>query len=380
MSGRDATAYIATAAPGTEDLVARELEALGARAVRRERGRVRFRGDLATALRANLGCRVAMRVLEPLAEVAAGGPEALYEAAKALPWPERLTPRCTFAVEASVRDSALTHSHFVALKVKDAVADAMRARVGARPDVDARDPDVRIVVHLARDRATIALDLSGEALFKRGYRVRKTPAPLKETLAAAVVLASGWRGEEPLCDPMCGSGTLAIEAALLAANAAPGLGRRFGVERWPTFGDAERRLLDGLREETRAAVRRVELPILASDRSAEAVAAATANARAAGVALRFAVADVRSVPALSPPGTIVTNPPYGVRLDAGRKSLKAFYWQLGQRLRTFTGHRVAVLAGHPAFESAFGARPLRAREVFNGPIACRILLYRFDRS
>jgi hypothetical protein len=181
---------------------------------------VHFAGAIGDAMRACLWSRIAMRVLLPLAEFPAADAEALYVGARDVRWEEYVDPTRTFAVEAVGRTAALGHTHFTALKVKDAVADALRERRGARPDVSVDDPDVRIVAHLARGRASLAIDLAGEPLFKRGWRLAQTEATLKETLAAAILRACGYDGTRPLIDPMCGSGTLAIEAALIAQNPA----------------------------------------------------------------------------------------------------------------------------------------------------------------
>lgn len=369
------TRYFATAAKGTEDLLAGELKSLGAGAVSPGRGGVSFEGDRELALKANLWLRTAMRVLQPVAEFEAPDPDALYEACKVLPWPEFLTPRHTFAVDATIRDSNITHSQYAALRVKDAIVDTMRERAGSRPSVDTRHPDLNVVLHVAKNKATLSLDLSGEALFQRGYRKRSARAPLKETLAAAMVLAARWSGETPFCDPMCGSGTIAIEAALIAGHRAPGLHRTFGVERWPSFSEPDRRLLEQLRQDARNGERHTPGAVFASDRSAEAIEAAKANARTAHVKIHFVVADIREVKPLTPPGLIAFNPPYGERLGRGNKALKTLYWQLGQKMRTFAGHRIAVLAGHAGFEGAFGLRPSSRRSLFNGPIPCELLLY-----
>lgn len=226
-------ALFATAARGTEDLLADELKELGARRIRQDRGGVRFMATLDEALMVALWSRIAMRVLYPLGAFEARGAEGLYEAAASIPWEEHLTPEHTFAVDATLKDSEHSHSGFVALKVKDAIVDRMRDTKGARPDVNTRDPDIRVVAHLARETLSLSLDLCGEPLHRRGYRVRPTPAPLKETLAAAVLRAANYTGTEGLVDPMCGSGTLLIEAGLIARRRAPGLNRDFAVERWP---------------------------------------------------------------------------------------------------------------------------------------------------
>lgn len=368
--------FIATAGSGTESLLVDELRGLGARDVRPTRGSVRFAGDLELALRTCLWSRVAMRVLLPLADFPAPDADRLYSGVRAIGWNEHLTPRHTFSVEAAGTSPTLRHTHFTALRVKDAIVDTIREAEGKRPDVDPNRPDVRVVAHLHRGRCEVSLDLSGDPLFKRGYRVAQTAAPLKETLAAAVLLAAGYDGSTPLVDPMCGSGTLAIEAALIATKRAPGLGRAFGVERWPVFDGKLKAALKAMRDEASAAIRSPNAPIFARDRDPEAVSATQANVRKAQVEVDVAEADARQLQPLDPPGLVVTNPPYGARLEAGgRKQLKTFFWQLGRSWRELPGHRVAVLSGGPEFESAFGVRPLSRQKMFNGPIECTLLQY-----
>jgi putative N6-adenine-specific DNA methylase len=225
----------ATATRGTEPFLAEELEACGCKRIRQDRGGVRFMADLDEVLRVCLHSRVAMRVLYPLGSFEVQGAEGLYEAAREVAWEDWLTPRMTFAVEATLKDSEHTHTGFVALKLKDGIVDRLREKLGRRPDVDSRDPDVRVVAHLAKTQLSLSLDLCGEPLFKRGYKLKQTVAPLKETLAAAMLLASKYTGEEPLVDPLCGSGTLVIEAGYIATRRAPGLKRRFALEDWPQF-------------------------------------------------------------------------------------------------------------------------------------------------
>jgi putative N6-adenine-specific DNA methylase len=370
----------ATTARGTEDLLAEELAELGAVKVRQDRGGVRFAANLNEALRICLWTRIAMRVLYPLGEFAAPGAEGLYEAAASVPWEEHLTSASTFMVEATLRNSEHTHSGFVALKIKDAIADRLRAKLGARPDVDTRRPVFRVVAHLAREKLSLSFDLCGEPLNRRGYRVSPIVTPLKETLAAAILRAAKYGGDEPLVDPLCGSGTFAIEAGLIARRRAPGLTRTFAVERWPQMGAEATRTLAELRREARAGERPAPYPIYGLDRQEEAVAAATRNVAAAQLTpeIRIIQADATKplpIPA-SPPGLLVTNPPYGDRLKAGgQQGMKTFYFQLGESLRHLDGWRMAILAGNAAFESAFHRRPAGRRELWNGPIRCALLSY-----
>ncbi|HZH02465.1 MAG TPA: THUMP domain-containing protein, partial [Myxococcaceae bacterium] len=267
----------ATASRGTEDLLAEELTELGAKRVRRDRGGVRFAANLLEALRICVWTRIAMRVLYPLVEIEARGAEGLYTAAASVPWEEYLTRSSTFAVEAALKESEHAHSGFVALKIKDALVDRLREKLGGRPDVDTHHPDVQVVARLAGSQLSLSLDLCGDPLFRRGYRRGSFTAPLKETLAAAILRASGYTGEEPLWDPLCGSGTLLVEGAWIAMRRAPNGGRPLGIERWPHLGAQAREALSELRAEAKAQEREPPFPILGSNKSEDAIAAAKLN-------------------------------------------------------------------------------------------------------
>ena len=378
--------WLATAARGTEPVVARELEGLGATGLRPVSGGVEFGGPAALARRANLWLRSANHVLRRLAEFPVASADDLYAGASDVRWEELLTLRTTFAVSAQGRAPGLHHSGFAALRVKDAVADRMRARLGARPDVDPRDPDLRIVLQLDDGRGRLFLDSSGGSLHLRGWRRRTTEAPLRETLAAAIVLWSGWDRRRPLCDPLCGSGTLAVEAALWAADRAPGRHRPFGFQRWPSFGDAEARAWRRLLEEadTRAdeAGRRAERPsIRATDRDPDAAAAAAVHAAAAGVAglVRVETADARRFAPPEPSGMVLCNPPYGERLAPGRATLAALYQGLARALRP-RGWVAVVLSGNPALPRAFRMRPAARLALRNGALHCELLRWNPRRT
>jgi putative N6-adenine-specific DNA methylase len=364
--------FFATAAKGTEPALRDELRELRLGRVRADRGGVHFEGELDDAARACLWSRTAVRVLLEMARFEAGSEAGLYEGARAIDWSAWLTPRTTLAVRATCRSSRLTHSQFVAQKTKDAVVDALRDRFGARPSVDREDPDVGIAVHLAKDIATLYLDVGGSSLHERGWRERAGVAPLRETLAASILRLSGWDRQQPLVDPMCGAGTIAIEAAAWSRRIAPGLGReRFGFERWASHSETERRTTAQLREEARAARLTEGPPILASDADERTLALARENARAAGVRLVLARRDVRELEPLAPPGFVVTNPPYGERLAAD----DSLYLDLARALRRMRGHTAALLAGTPAIARAMGREPERWWILYNGPIECRLLVY-----
>jgi putative N6-adenine-specific DNA methylase len=296
-----------------------------------------------------------------------------------VPWEEHLNTTSTFAVEASLRGGEQHHSGFVALKIKDAIADRLRERLGARPDVDVRAPAVRVVSHLAGRTLMLSLDLCGQPLNQRGYRVEPTTAPLKETLAAAILRAVDYTGEQPLVDPLCGSGTILIEAALIARRRAPNLHRRLAVERWPFLGEEARRILRDLRFDAEQQERPAPHEILGFDKEERAVQAARRNVRTAQLSetIRLSCGDATQLPALpAGPGVLVGNPPYGDRLRGqGQQAMKSFYHSLGESFAELVGWKIALLAGNPAFESAFHLRPVRRRPLFNGPIPCTLLEY-----
>jgi 23S rRNA G2445 N2-methylase RlmL len=364
--------FFVTAAKGTEPALRDELRELRLPRVRADRGGVHFEGAMPDAARACLWSRVGVRVLLEVGRFEARDGDALYAGARALDWGAWATPRTTVAVRATTRSSALTHSQFVAQKTKDAVVDALRDRFGERPSVDRDDPDVLLAVHVAKDEATLYLDVGGASLHERGWRARAGAAPLRETLAAAVLRLGGWDRETPLVDPMCGAGTIAIEAAAWSRRRAPGLGReRFGFERWASHDDAERRGMAAMREEARAAALKAGPPVVARDVDPRAVATARENARAAGVEIVVEAGHVRDLGPLDPPGFVVTNPPYGERLEADA----ALYDDLARALRRLRGHTAALLAGTPAIPRAMRREADRWWILHNGPIECRLLVY-----
>jgi putative N6-adenine-specific DNA methylase len=368
--------FFATAAKGLEELVAAELAGLGIRQPIVEKGGVRFSGDLADCYRANLWLRTAQRILLPIGEFQCETQELLYERVRELPWMRYLNPDMTLAVNCNLRDSDLKHSGFVALKTKDAIVDAMRDRCGRRPSVDTRDPDLSVNVHLARNRCTVSLDTSGAGLDKRGYRLDRKEAPLRETLAAAIVELSGWDGTVPLVDPMCGSGTIPIEAALKASCRPPGLTRpSFGFQRWPEFEPA---VWQGLIDEARALCRgSLQAPVAGSDASAGAIRSACQNASRAGVErlIDFRVDELSRCNPPAQKGVLVFNPPYGVRLGE-EEALKPLYREIGDVMkRRFSGYTAYLLTGSPELAKHVGLKASRRIVLFNGPIECRLLRY-----
>jgi putative N6-adenine-specific DNA methylase len=292
-------------------------------------------------------------------------------------WSRYLTPEHTLAVDCNVRDSRLTHSKYAALRTKDAICDQFVERCGRRPSVDVDEPMVGFNLHVYRDEAVLSLDSSGASLHKRGYRPILTKAPLNEALAAGIVLLTGWRGAVPLVDPLCGSGTLPIEASWIALRRPPGLTRkRFGFQGWMDFDVA---LWTELRDEARRGVlKRLPAPVLGSDVRRDAVAFATGNARAAGVGhlLSFDRRDVSDFrPPDGPPGVIVCNPPYGERIGE-EKELQGLYRTLGEVFRErCAGWTAYVFTGNARLARQIVLEPAEQVPLFNGKIPCRLLRF-----
>lgn len=368
--------FFATTSRGLEAVLAGEIRDLGAGEIRTAAGGVSFTGSTSLGYRANLWLRTAHRIFLHLADFPAATPGALYEGVAAIRWPDMFPPRKTIAVDATVRNSGITHSHFAAQKAKDAVVDRFREELGIRPDVDPRSPDVRISVRIVDDLCTLSLDLSGDSLNRRGYRAEPGAASLRETLAAGMVLLSGWDADRPLVDPICGAGTIPIEAALVATGAAPGLKR-------PGFAfrhlhDFDTVLWDALVAEARE---RRSIPagarIEGGDLSPGAIRGARRNARRAGVSsvATFHVRGIEEFAPSGPPGIILCNPPYGVRMQPGSGG-ETFYRTLGETLKKrCAGWTAYVLSGNPHVTRHIGLKASRRFPLMNGPIECRLLRY-----
>jgi 23S rRNA (guanine2445-N2)-methyltransferase / 23S rRNA (guanine2069-N7)-methyltransferase len=375
------TQFFATCPKGLEYLLRDELAALGADA-REALAGVRFEGDMACAYRACLESRLASRILMPLAEFAANDADALYVGVRGVDWSQHLAPDATLAIDAIGSSGTITHSGFAAQKAKDAIADQFRERYETRPTIQPERPDIRLNLRLRKGHATLSLDLSGEPLHRRGWRREQGEAPLKENLACAMLLRARWpeiyEAGGALVDPMCGSGTLLIEAAWMAAQVAPALQREyFGFLGWRGH-DAGlwQRLHDAAQERAQEGLRGLRSCFFGSDSDPRMIAIATHNLQGAGVA-GFATLDKRAVEYLEPPvgfasGLVITNPPYGERMG-DLATLPAMYRAFGERLRSrFVGWHAAVLTSEPELESALGLRPDKHYVLFNGAIECRL--------
>jgi 23S rRNA (guanine2445-N2)-methyltransferase / 23S rRNA (guanine2069-N7)-methyltransferase len=375
----EARYYFATAPRGLYDLLARELTQIGAFDVRERSGGVQFSGGLDIGYRACLWSRIASRVLLEIAQFDAPDEAAFHRGVAAFDWVPHIDPARTIACEFTGTHPTITNSHFGALRLKDGICDRLREEVGVRPDVAMSRPAVRIIAHAVGERITLSLDLAGEGLHRRGYRTEAGEAPLRENLAAGVLLRARWdqasaRGAEFL-DPLCGAGTLVIEAAMIAADRAPGLMRDyFGFLGWRRH-DAPlwQRLLA---EAGQRALAQIDSTVRGTDADQRAIAASSANAQRAGLSalVRFEHQRVEAVrPLTAQPGLICTNPPYGERLGDPKQAVRV-HAALGGALREhFAGWDAAILTSSPEAASALRLRSYRSHDLWNGAIPCRLL-------
>lgn len=368
--------FFAPCPRGLEPALASELSTLGAQQAKQVPGGVHFRGALTLGYQVNLWSRIASRVLMRVHEGDYRSEHDVYHAARGLPWERWFVVDRSIRVDLTAIRSPLKSLEFATLRIKDAVCDRFRDARGARPNVDTRNPDVRIYAFLTDRRLTLYLDMSGEPLFKRGYRTDTGEAPLRENLAAGVLALTGWSASEPLLDPMCGSGTFLIEAAMIGRGIAPGRSRRFGFANLTNFdATAWQRLL----EQARAAERNdVKLDICGSDRDSRVLRAATETIESAGLAgsISIAQADALEATPNAPSGVLVCNPPYGVRLES-QEALRAFYPAFGTVLKQrFSGWRCYVLTPESGLPGLIRLRESKRTPLFNGAIECRLFEFR----
>jgi len=368
--------FFATCPRGLEDKLADELTALGATQIQAVPGGVGFAGARATCYRANLWSRLATRILWRVAHGPYRNEEDIYRLAHGVAWPARFGVRRTLRVHMTAIHSPLKSLDFTTLRIKDAVCDRFRAETGERPSVDTAEPDVRIHAFLGDREATLYLDTSGEPLYKRGYKFASVEAPIKENLAAGILLLAGWAPGMTLLDPMCGSGTFLLEATLMAHDIAPGLVRKFGFFRLNDFDAA---LWQRLLDEAKARRRPVSpQPIWGSDASADQVERARQNLAAAGLhdSVQLRQADVRALSAPASEGVMVANPPYGVRLEE-RGRLAAFYPELGDALKkSFAGWRCYFISADMQMPKLIGLKASKRTPLYNGALECRLFEFR----
>lgn len=360
---------------GLEEVLAQELIELGANDVQLERRAVSFRGDKALLYRANLCLRTAIRILVPIASFKAKDTDALYDQVKALNWSQYMTADQTFAIDATVYSESFRNSRFVTYRVKDAIADYWIDKAHKRPSVSTQIPDILLNVHVANEQVTISLDSSGESLHKRGYRIATTEAPISEVLAAGMLLLAGWKGQSDFYDPMCGSGTLLIEAALIARNIAPGVFRSsFAFEKWPDF-DAD--LWNDIYNDD-SNERDFIHHIYGSDASFYAIQQAAKNVKSAGVAKDVELKQIRmeEIKEVHAEGTLVMlNPPYGERLKSN-KEMEDLYSAIGTTLKhQFTGSTAWIISSNVEAMKCIGLKPSKKYHLLNGELDCQFNKY-----
>ncbi len=370
MSSNPSEAFFASSPRGLEGLLADELRALGARAVAVAAGGVAFEGSWETCYAANFHSRIASRVLWRIAGFEYANEEDVYAAARAIPWAKHFSVDRTLRVNLTAIKSPLKSLDFTTLRVKDAVCDRFRDEVGSRPDIERLTPDVRVHCFLEHAKGTFYLDTSGEPLFKRGWRRIAVDAPLRENLAAGIVRLTGWKFDEPLFDPMCGGGTLLVEAAAMALNEPPGAGRDFAFEKLLAFDlKSWNRVKDG-----RPPRNKQRPTLFGSDIEQRAVDSAKKNLMAAGFfdLVKLQRADILRVEAPAPSGVMVANPPYGERLSDADE-LAAFYPQLGNALKQrFAGWRCHFFTSDLRMAKMIRLSPSRRVPLFNGALECRL--------
>lgn len=366
---------IAKTVSGLEAVLAEELTSIGAENVMVLNRAVSFMANQSLLYRSNFLCRTALRILKPLFHFEITDQADLYREINHFAWENFIRPDQTLAIDAVISYTVFTNSQFVAQRTKDAVVDRIRDVSGQRPSVDLENPDLKINVHIFKDQCTVALDSSGQSLHRRGYRQSTGPAPINEVLAAGLLRLSGWDRETPLLDPMCGSGTLLIEAAMLAADIPAGMHRKqWGFMKWNDFNPE---LWKSIREEAVSGIKKPDVPLHGSDRSPRAVAAALENLQFSGLEKSITV-EVCTLSELEPPfenGFMIFNPPYDERIKI--EDSLAFYKMIGDSLKqNFAGYTAWLISSDLASVKFIGLRPSRKIQIFNGPLECRFL--RFD--
>ena len=359
---------IAKTFPGLEEVLAQELIQLGANDVQIQRRAVSFSGNQALLYKTNLYCRTASRILKPIMTFNASNADEVYEQIKKIDWNNYLEVDGTFAIDSTVYSEQFRHSKYVTYRVKDAIVDFFNEKYSRRPTVSVSNPQLMINIHIAHKQCTLSLDSSGESLHKRGYRVAQTEAPLNESLAAGMLLLAGWDGQSDFIDPMCGSGTLLIEAALIAQNIPPGIYRKeFAFEKWNDFDEE---LFDTMYNDD-SYERPFDFKIYGSDISPRAIKIAEENIKAAGLS-KFIELKILPIQKLETPVEkclLVTNPPYGERITSS--DIYKLYSDLGSLLKhKFAGNTTWVISSHEECLNKMGLKPAKKISLLNGSLEC----------
>jgi putative N6-adenine-specific DNA methylase len=368
--------YFATVAPGLETIAAKELENIGAKEVKTDVNGVHFQGDRSLLYRVNLWARTIYRVLVTIANVKAFNAEQLYRSVQKIDWNEYILSNQTLAVNCTGGNKNLNHTHFTALQIKKAIVDLQRKNTGQRSNVDTDNPDILINAHIYQNRCFLSLDSSGSSLHRRGYRPAMGLAPLKESLAAALLEFAEWKPELPFLDPLCGSGILPIEAALKSLNIAPGLYRQnFGFQNWQDF---DRSLWQKILQEAQDSQRNLLFsPIFGSDSDAEIIEQAISNARLCnlGDRIQFSQKQLSEIEAPADRGVIICNPPYGKRIGE-EQELESLYKLLGDVFKQrFKGWTAYILTGNKELAKKVGLKASKRIPVYNGSLPCTLLKY-----
>lgn len=362
--------YLAKCPASLESVLAEELQALGATDIELLHRAVAFKGDKRLLYAANHQCRTALRILVPMANFTVETQQDFYDKVKNIHWEEYFSVQKTFAINTTLSGSLFTHSHFVSQRTKDAIADRFREKTGERPSVDINDPDFRINVHLFNNEVTVSFDSSGDSLHKRGYHVSNAEAPLSEVLAAGMILLSGWDGKSNFVDPMCGSGTLLIEAAMIGMNLPAGQFRdTYGFMKWKDF-DAQ--LWEEVKKDAIDQQRDFNFEIIGSDISATNLRSAHANLKQARLHKDIELRTGPFQEFIPPPapGIMITNPPYGERIQVN--DITGLYRDLGNALkRNFAGYKAWVISADMKTLKMIGLRPMKKIPLYNGQLECR---------
>ena len=358
---------------GLEGVLADELRALGAEDVIEGNRVVAFKGDKELLYRANFACRTAVRVLKPFLKLRSSGADDLYEQLKSFDWEQLMNVTTTFAIDATVYSEDFNNSRFVTYRVKDAIADFFNEKYGKRPSIRLTNPDIRLDVHIAGRDVTLSLDSSGDPLFKRGWRVAQTDAPINEVLAAGIILLSGWDGKTDLIDPMCGSGTFLIEAALIGANIAPGVYRdHYAFQQW---SDYDEELFNKIYNDD-SQEREFTHKIYGSDIEGKAIAIARANVKNAGLNqyIELERRDFNEIEEVPAGGTLISNPPYGERLNV--EDIETLYHDMGFKFKhTFQGYNIWLICNNEELYYKVGLKPSIRYKLNNGGLDCELLQY-----
>ena len=364
----------ATTLYGLEEVLAEELRSLGALDIEVLNRAVQYKGDLALMYKSNLMLRTAVKILRPISTFRAFNEDQLYQHVRKINWDNYFDTNMTFAIDGSTSGEIFTHSKYAALKSKDAIADQFRDKYGLRPSVDTENPDIRINVHISNEMVHVSLDSSGNILSKRNYRLNQTEASMNEVLAAGIILLSGWNKDSDFIDPMCGSGTLPIEAALIAHNIPPGKNRNFGFQTWLDF---DKNLWDKIKADSEQNITTFKKKITAYEIDKKALSVAIINSERAGVKefIDFKQMDFFESSYEGEKGHVVINPPYGERIEVDE--IVDFYKSMGTRLKHFyPGCNAWVISSNFEALKHFGLRPTRKIKLFNGPLECR--LHKFE--